>query len=71
MGVDVYVSGLLSTVCVVCVGPDGTGTCATCDVAWAGENCELPLPAIIIPGILMLALMVILLVLFGRWYYKR
>ena len=57
--------------CVAHVGPGGSGTCATCDTAWAGTNCELPLPAIIIPGILLLALVLVLLVLFGRWYYKR
>ena len=52
-------------------GPSGSGTCKECDLSWAGDNCHITLPGVIIPTVIVLAVLGTIVFFVGRWYYKR
>ncbi len=52
-------------------GPSGTGLCSECLSTYAGANCDLSVPAVIVPSLLVVAVLATAVVFFSSWYIKR
>lgn len=48
-------------------GAAGTGLCNSCESGWLGSNCDIPLPAVVLPALMGVALLVYL----ARYYLRR
>lgn len=49
----------------------GTGTCSSCHGGWAGPNCDLSIPLVVVPTLFVTILIVVAIVVLAVWYIRR
>ncbi len=53
------------------LGSSGTGLCSECYSSYAGANCDISVPAVIIPSLLIMAVLATAIFFLSSWYLKR
>ena len=57
---------------LVChTGQTGTGTCSSCDSGYAGSNCDVSIPLVVVPAVFVVVVCIGAIIMFIMWYMKR
>ena len=52
-------------------GQGGTGTCSSCSSGYAGANCDVSIPLVVIPTFIVVTTAIVVIILVTIWYIKR
>lgn len=70
-----YVNGNINNISLYLrmyfLGSSGTGLCSECYSSYAGANCDISVPAVIIPSLLIMAVLATAIFFLSSWYLKR
>lgn len=55
----------------VSVGQSGNGACSSCDGGYAGANCDVSIPLVVVPTLVVVIGSLTAIIVFAVWYIKR
>lgn len=55
----------------ITAGQFGDGTCSSCDGGYAGANCEVSIPLVVVPTVVVAIAALSAIIIFTVWYMKR
>lgn len=55
----------------IIAGQFGDGTCSSCDGGYAGANCEVSIPLVVVPTVVVVIAALSAIIIFTIWYMKR
>lgn len=68
---NLSLSSSIQSLSLPSLGQTGNGACSSCDSGWAGANCDVSIPLVVVPTVILALGLLIGIIIFIIWYMRR